>query len=248
MQGFPCPPWAYGAIVGPGPSWLSSGFGSQNQRKVGGQDAFVFGTMLEPSEATLIAWADEVVLAIREGWNPLGAWAPHRSGEIRWGLQDGSDDDSLFFYKCGDDGHYDLQFWPGLCDVTNLETLNRWRHCCRRFFELVLSRRDRLVRDFGEDIHAEVEEYLNAENLLLRKALNMLEKWSRHGPQVIELPDAHFPCLRLYESPSSDLCVRETDAKGWLVKFMKAEVAEEVLLKAQLQAWLRAADNDEDEQ
>ena len=248
MQGFPCPPWAYGAIVAPGPSWLSSGFGSQNQRKVGGQDAFVFGTMLEPSEATLIAWADEVVLSIREGYNPLGAWAPHRSGEIRWGLRDGSDDESVWYYKCGDDGYYDLQFWPDLRDVTNPETLDKWRRCCSRFFELVIVRQDRVDSDFAEDIHPEVEEYLKSEKRLLQKALKMLEEWHEAGPQVIELPDAHCPCLKLYEPPSDDMCVRATDAKGWLLKFMKADVAEEVFLKAQLEAWLRAADNDDDEQ
>ena len=102
---FPLLAGIYGVRVQRGPSW---DYGDQD----GGAGAW--GTVVKPDAATMETWADGL---IDPGMGApcrcfprhyKGGWHIGRSCQVRW------DSGSTFFYKCGDDGHYDLVFFPNV--------------------------------------------------------------------------------------------------------------------------------------
>ena len=110
----PCPPWAFGVRVWPGPTWVSSGM--EGQDVVRGPDGVrvrVLGITKAPDKSTLENWSDYVIQACEEGWRPNGGWPHARSLWVEW-------DSELFrpgqgpsfFYKSGDDGEFDLNYAP----------------------------------------------------------------------------------------------------------------------------------------
>ena len=106
----PCPPWAYGVRVVPGPSWDDSGFGPQNFILTDGSIP-VSGITKVPDDATLKDWAQYIVAAAAHDMDVQGGWAPHRSSCVEWGARpDGSG--RQYYYKSADDGMYDLYYFP----------------------------------------------------------------------------------------------------------------------------------------
>ena len=109
----PLPAGVYGVRVLPGPHWLSSGFGGDNEGS--------FGVVRPPTPIELAQWAAAV--GGGDGWNnpcphcaedirlyhQLGGWHPSRSAVVDWQIPGGS---FAAFYKAGDDGDYDLYFHP----------------------------------------------------------------------------------------------------------------------------------------
>ena len=66
----PCPPWAYGVTVWPGPTWEFDG-----QNVVRGKVAL--GVTKVPDDDTLQEWSDYVIDAARSGyWSTEAGWAP----------------------------------------------------------------------------------------------------------------------------------------------------------------------------
>ena len=73
----PCPPWAIGVRVWPGPTWVSSGL--QGQDVVRGPDGVlvqVLGVTKPPDQSTLEQWSDYVIDACEMGWIATGGWSP----------------------------------------------------------------------------------------------------------------------------------------------------------------------------
>jgi len=111
--GAPCPSWAFGAVVGPGPAWVRSGFALQNVVKnAKGKQIEVLGKVELPSETVLREWADYIVMALQSGLDAFGGWAPYRSVVVTWGKAALGHRSETFYYKAGDVGEYDLEFWP----------------------------------------------------------------------------------------------------------------------------------------
>ena len=110
----PCPPWAFGVRVWPGPTWVSSGM--EGQDVVRGPDGVlvrVLGITKAPDKSTLENWSDYVIQACAEGFRPDGGWSPARSLWVEWGselFRPGQG--PSFFYKSGDDGEFDLNYAP----------------------------------------------------------------------------------------------------------------------------------------
>ena len=111
----PCPPWAYGVRVVPGPSWDDSGFGPQDFVLADGSLP-VCGTTRVPDDTVLNDWAQYLVDAANAGAEPAGGWAPHRSSCVQWGdCAEGTD--RQYYYKSADNGLYDLYYFPGEQDT-----------------------------------------------------------------------------------------------------------------------------------
>ena len=110
----PCPPWAFGVRVWPGPTWVSSGM--EGQDVVRGPDGVlvrVLGITKAPGKSTLENWSDYVIEACEQGCKPNGGWSPARSLWVEWGselFRPGQG--PSFFYKSGDDGEFDLNYAP----------------------------------------------------------------------------------------------------------------------------------------
>ena len=76
--GVPCPPWAYDAIVAPGPDWDAAGHAFQNVVTDGqGQKKEVLGRLVYPTASDLQEWSNYIVMALEVGWCPFGGWAPY---------------------------------------------------------------------------------------------------------------------------------------------------------------------------
>ena len=106
----PCPPWAYGKRVAPGPTWDDSGFGPQNLPQADGSSP-VFGTTKVPDDAILTDWAQYVVIAADSGMDMQGGWAPHRSLCVEWATHP-IESGQHYYYKSADQGMYDLYYFP----------------------------------------------------------------------------------------------------------------------------------------
>ena len=75
----PCPPWAFGVRVWPGPTWVSSGM--EGQDVVRGPDGVlvrVLGITKAPDKTTLDTWSDYVIEACEHGLLAEGGWSPHK--------------------------------------------------------------------------------------------------------------------------------------------------------------------------
>ena len=113
-EGRPCPPWAIGVRVWPGPDFARSGCGSQDV-VVGRNNvtAHVLGITKLPDAATLQEWARYVVMAAEEGWALDGGWAPYRSLWVEWGPQVFRPAAGpMYYYKAADNGAFDCCYSP----------------------------------------------------------------------------------------------------------------------------------------
>ena len=106
----PCPAWLTGVRTTRGPSFCWSGFEDQDTLIVDGHHAQGIARTRRPCMEDLQDWASELLGAYNQGIDPRGGWAPHRSIVANW-LHPGADNDGLY-YKAGDEGLYDLSYWP----------------------------------------------------------------------------------------------------------------------------------------
>ena len=86
-------PGVYGIKVQPGPSW---DFLDENKGE---------GTVVHLSDDILQDWAKEVCSENLQGKRGTGGWSPTRSAAVHWS---GAKHETIHYYKCGDDGLYDL--------------------------------------------------------------------------------------------------------------------------------------------
>ena len=79
----PCPPWAIGVRVWPGPSWKASGLTGQDVvRAPDGSMVRLLSITKAPDETTLDTWSDYVIEAGEHGFCLKGGWSP----QDRFGL------------------------------------------------------------------------------------------------------------------------------------------------------------------
>ena len=135
----PCPPWAYGVTVWPGPTWEFDG-----QNVVRGKVAL--GVTKVPDDDTLQEWSDYVIDAARSGYWREAGWAPHRSSWVEWGPEESRPGTGpMYFYKSGDEGAYDLNYSPDQetinvaeCAVSMFTCFHKWLDLVEKKFKRVL--------------------------------------------------------------------------------------------------------------
>ena len=79
------------------------------------------------------------MIALEVGWCPFGGWAPYRSGVVNWGNPCFGHEVNTFYYRCADEGHFDLVCWPKHSKIC-LEQANTWMvELFDKFEELVIA-------------------------------------------------------------------------------------------------------------
>ena len=214
FAGKPCPAWAYGALVAPGPHFIYSGFHSQNTQEVDGHEHLVFGQVLVPSHATLRSWAEYVVKCIQDGTDPSGGWAPHRSCVARWG-RNGADRSTpqVFYYKADDDSMFDLQYFPLPQPIVERAAIITMTQRCDEFFHILTEIKDELMtslptKDKKMHMQERFDSYIEIERLDLNRVLAQ----QRSGVySLYPITRNELPLVILDSDPSDDMLMMETN-------------------------------------
>lgn len=118
----PCPAWLRGVRVTRGPHFVWSGFEGQDVGVVAdGRVALFVGWSVEFSRDTMEWLSQDLWDDVRGGGDGAGYWYPHRSLCVAWPHEQ---DTSL--YKAGDDGMFDVGFWPLELALRSDEDIHRF--------------------------------------------------------------------------------------------------------------------------
>ena len=226
LHGVACPAWELGAVVAPGPSWRRSDFGPQNQQVVDGCKVYTFGRVNIPDGDTISTWADYVVHAVVQGdIDPFGGWAPHRSVQVTW-AGDSAAKDRTYNYKAGDEGDFDLQYWPELGFKSSEHDIQFFLGLAKQFFECAVQGMQRALSvqssaEGKQSLSKRFRQYFEEEQFRLQEALTMMMRVGKKGFGGVVSMEVDDPCVHLHRAPGLDMVVREDDGDGHLLKSMQ---------------------------
>ena len=206
----PCPAWAFGVRVFPGPDWDNAGHGHQDVLR--GQDgvlAHVLGVTKIPTRAVLDEWAEYIIMAIAEGWSTNGGFAPHRSSYVQWGpelfrpLGGGPE----YFYRSGDMMMYDLSYIPWQDPINVADNVSNMARVYYHWEDLVTTKSmEAVARMASQDEKTRFE-------LAVQTALNSEFREFQHVLAEALRPEVSTPSRMIFPSFPVHMIVGKADER-----------------------------------